>query len=425
MAEVHRYPDVLNAITGGARHEMDTLQCAVGVYPGQTMLGQPFEVLVLLQSKINVPQEVAVMLQLPVRDSSGRRLSFFVPRKEVRLKLSPGEVGLLHLPVVAQPPTPPAPNYPLLVRILARAPKEFSFVRDPGTGRPPSVFNISPFRLDVLRDIGFCADGKVGVLRCRFAVMSGRLPPGTIETAAHYETLWQAEEFELEREQLELAQGKAERLALDFTVGTVLLEVEQQTNDVYAAAGLPLHPAEAHFIAKSITYVMDSAYQYEPDFDLHNARWFQWLCSVIMQDERALDRPPGDLAMRELYFGALYDAVVVTLPMVEIALGETFGTPEEHRRYAEALVRAVQGLEPIDLLHAYLPLVMGGVLLNMRIRLREEDLWGPLDDLVEAQRGRTRLHSRENNAVLNGLNRLIAEAQDELRRSRIPRQDEY
>ncbi len=415
------YPDVLGAITGGRRLEMETLQAAVGVHPGVTMHGQPFEVLVLLQSKVDRPQEVALAAQLPLRDSSGRRLSFFLPRRQLKVTLQPGEVGVVHLPVIAQPPTPPAPDYPLIVNLRVKAAPDAAPIRDAGSGRPPSALNISPFRLEVFKQVAFCADGHAGELHCRFSLMSGAVPPGTFNPAPKYETLWTLRDFEQEREHLEQGRVIAERLAFDFTSHTVFYEVEERTRAAFAEAGMPLHPAEAVFVAKAITYVFDDAGQYEQIYDLDRSRWFSWLRSLVMQDRAVARRAPGDLAGGDLYFAALYDAVWVGLPMVEIALNEVYGTPEEHRQYAEEVVRAIQG-EALELGHAYLPLVMAGVLLNMRVTVRGENLWNNLDYLQEAMRGRARLYAGRNNPIMVGLAALVESARDLLHRSRVPRE---
>ena len=415
------YPDVLGAITGGVRLEMETVQVAAGVYPGTTMHGQPFEVLVLLQSKVDKPQEVALAVQLPLRDSHGQRLSFFLPRKQLKITLNAGEVGVVHLPVVAQPPTPPAQAYPLIVNVQVKTPPRTELLREPGAGRPPSALNISPFRLEVMKQVAFCAEGRSSQLRCRFNVMSGQLPPGTIEPVPKYETLWTLSDFEKERDRLEHNKVVADRMAFDFTTNTVFYEVEEHTREVFAAAGMPLHPAEAVFVAKAITYVFDDADQYEPAYEMQKARWYHWLCSLLMQDQTTERRTPGDLAGKELYFAAMYDAVWVGLPMVEQALNEQYGTPAEHRQYADEVVRAVQQ-RAVDLGHVYLPLVMTGVLLNMRVTVRGENLWTNLEHLQEAMRGRARLYAGRNNPIMVGLEKLVQEGLDQLRRSRVPRE---
>ncbi len=416
------YPDVLGTITGGKRCELNTAQAAVGVYPEGSAIGQPFEVLVLLQSLIDRPQDVEVDVRLPSKDGAGNRLSFVMPKRQVRVHLEPGEVGLVHLQALAQPPTPPAKGYPVIVKLAAHpADAKHQPVRPPGTGRPPSALSISPFRLDVLRDVAFTGDLKGGELRCRFSIVPGQVNLSVPKLDARYEPLWTAQDFKLEQGRIEASMARAEEISYEFTTENIFADLEEATAEHFAAAGLPLHPGEALFVAKAIAYVFDDAYQYEKDFDLRDARWFQWLSSLLVQDEDKILEDRGKLAGGELYFGALYDAIVVGLPIVQSATRRDYGTPEEHRAYAEKVVQAVQGNQPMDLSYAYLPLIMAGLMLNMRIKTRYEKLWDSLGMLEEAVRGRRRLAAGKNNAIFESLDRLIERAREMLVRERVPR----
>jgi hypothetical protein len=171
-----------------------------------------------------------------------------------------------------------------------------------------------------------------------------------------------------------------------------------------------------------ITYIYEDAYQLERDYDLHDARWFKWLCSLLVREPDIAQEDPGVLAAGDLYFGAMYDAIWVGLPMVESAAGQMFGNPHEHRRYADKVVQAVQGNGPMDLSYAYLPLIMGGVRVNMRIKIPYENLWDSIALLEEARRGRTRLTGARGSSILGALDDLIESAKELLARSRVPRE---
>ncbi len=416
------YPDILGVVTAGKRYEMATLQCAVGVFPRGAAVAQPFEVLIALQSTVSQPQEVTIELRLPLKDAAGHRLSFYVPRKQIKLQLGAGEVGLLHLPVVIQPPTPPATGYPLIVRVTGRPVAEARRVRSPGAGRPPSALSISPFRLDVLREVAFSHDGQAGQVRCRFDVIPGQVRVGLSNPEPKYEILWTAREHQVDQSRVDESIAIAESLALEMTRGTIFHHLEDATRERFGNAGLPLHPGEVLFITKSLTHVFEDAYQYETDYKLYDARWFQWLCSLIVRDPEIAERDLGELAGGELYLAALYDAVWVTLPMVQSWTGRRYGSPQEHRQYADKVVQAVQGNAPMDLGYAYLPLIMAGVLLNMRVAMRYENQWTSLDMLEEARRGRARLSGTRDQELFNVLDTLIAEARELLRRARVPKE---
>lgn len=186
------YPDVLGAITGGTRRELPTLQCALGVFPAGIAVGQPFEVVVILQSMIARPQDIALALRLPRRDPQGNPLSFTVPHPELKLQMSSGEVGIVHLPVIPRPPTPPARGYPLILRVLVAEGSPTWRVRLPGAGAPPDALTISPFRLEVLREIAFSSEGERNQLHGRFDVIPGYVRSTPAYPAPKYQVLWKA-----------------------------------------------------------------------------------------------------------------------------------------------------------------------------------------------------------------------------------------
>src|SRR5579859_7009356 len=116
------YPDVLGTITGGARLNVDLVQCALAAYPPSTAVGQPFEGLVLLQNTIDKPVQVDVTLQLPRKDANGNRITMITPKDQVQVTLQGGETGLLHIPIVPHLPTQPSQDNVLSVQVQTRAP---------------------------------------------------------------------------------------------------------------------------------------------------------------------------------------------------------------------------------------------------------------------------------------------------------------
>src|ERR1041385_2840205 len=152
------FPDVLGTITGGSHLNVDLVQCAFGVYPTSTALGQPFEALVLLQNTCDRPLQVIVSLRLPRKDANGNRMSMITAKDEIPVTLQGGETGLLHIPVVPHLPTQPSENNKLGVSFQIRGiPKTYRIVRHAHGGRPASALNMSPFRLNILREVGFSA----------------------------------------------------------------------------------------------------------------------------------------------------------------------------------------------------------------------------------------------------------------------------
>ena len=56
------YPDVLGAITGGTRINMDALQCALGIFPVRTYVNQPCEIVLILQNMVDQMMKMKIMI---------------------------------------------------------------------------------------------------------------------------------------------------------------------------------------------------------------------------------------------------------------------------------------------------------------------------------------------------------------------------
>jgi hypothetical protein len=415
------YPDVLGTITGGSRLNVELVQCAFAVYPSSTALGQPFEALVLLQNICDRPLQINVAVQLPRKDSNGNRMSVITSKDEVLITLQGGETGLLHIPIVPHLPTQPSENNKLGVRFQVRGvPKTYRIVRHVHGGRPASALNMSPFRLNILREVGFTAQSMDPTT----LVDSFNVIPGHVENVPYgeirYETLWSVKELPTEQVKYAALSLQAERFVGTLSRMQIFEPLMIATEQRFTHIGLPLHPGEIMYITKILTYVMEDGLDLEDGFKLTDGRWFQRLVSVINDQYITGD---SDRLVGFLYTAALHDAVRVGLSMVERTTHKTFGTEDEHVIYANEVVSALEGSIPPDLGHVYLPLVLAGLLLNAQVRGPRENLWSSVAQVREAWRGRQRLADSTFEPVSEMLDTFLYDAEEFLQRSRIPRPD--
>src|SRR5579859_2104593 len=415
------YPDVLGTITGGARLNVDFVQCALAAYPPSTAVGQPFESLLLLQNTIDKPLQLEVTLQLPRKDANGNHMSMLTPKDKIQLTLQGAETGLLHIPIVPHLPTQPSQDNTLNVQVEVRGPaKGYRLVRHIHGGRAATALNMSPFRLNILREVGFVALSPApGNLAARFSIIPGaveKIPSAEIR----YETLWTAKELPSEQMRYAAMAGQAERYAATISRAKVMEPLNIVTELRFAQAGLPLHPGESLYIAKALTYAMEDGLDLEPGFKLTEGRWFHRLVSIV-NDEYIVEDP--DHLVTFLYTAVVFDAVRLGLHMVEQAAHQNFGDATEHVTYADEVVAALERQTPVDLAHAYLPLVLAGVILNARIKAPKENLWESIAMLREAWTGRQRLADSGFEVVSKMLNDLIYEAEMFLTRTRVPKPD--
>ncbi len=418
------YPDVLGTVTGGKRISMDKLQVAAGIFPQRTYINQPIEVILILQNMLDQNMQIKVGIQLPNEDKKGHPVVIDIPKKTISLGIRAGEVGVLRIPIVPQPPTQPGTGFPVRLAVRYRTPGEGGFIRPPSGGAPPSVLSISPFKLQALREVAFDAhtwNQSAEIITTYFDIAPKRIPPLAQDLQSRYESLWTHEEMAEERELVQAKRQNAQRVATGLTRASVYEPLWREVDDRFARSGTPLHPGEAMAIAKILTYTLDEGLELEPGFAMEESRWFVTLCQVLAHDDRLEDMERGALAVKYLFDAALYDAILLGFSIIQPKVREDLGTNSERRNYANRVLGWLAGHIESDLSFVYLPLVLAGVVVNQIVTNKNDNPWVTLDELREARRGRERLVSGEAQAIFHMLDDLLDAADDSLRRSRVPR----
>jgi hypothetical protein len=420
------YPDVLGAITGGPRIYMDYLQCAVGIFPQQAYINQPMEVVVILQSMVDQPMTTKVAVRLPTEDKKGNPVVIETDKQQVSLGLQPGEVGVLRMPIVAHPPTQPGKGFPVRVAIRYRTARPGNPVRPPGGGAPPSVLSVSPFKLQVLREVQFNAhtwNESAEIITAYFDIAPKRIPLSKQSLRPRYETLWAQEQMPQEIELARANIGPAQEIAVGAHPSAYVYFLDAVV-ERFANRGMPLHPGEAKAIAKMLAYTVDEAPRLEMDLDTkyENTRWFQTLCQVLASDEDLKRMERGDLLVKYVFDAVLFDAILIAFKVIEHRVQEDLGDRTERANYANRVVAWIVGLGQPDLNYVYLPLVIGGLAISRLVKHGvKENPWEIIDELREASQGRIRLISGETIVVFNMLNELLMASEKALNSQRISR----
>lgn len=416
------YPDVLGAIAGNLRLTVEPIQAAVGIFPPRAYINQPVEVVAIMQNMIDQPVEVKITLDLPAKDTSGKPMAFSVPKKSVTLHMTPGEAGVVRLPVVPIMPSQPCEDIPVSVSIKAKASKAGLPVRPPTRGAPPSVLAVSPFKLQVLRDIEFgdhVTDGdNVAVL---FDIAPKRLPTFTQQLKPTYEALWTRQQLQGEKQHILAKIDDARLVAHSFLPRDVYLPLFHAVDEVYAARGLPLHPGESRAIAKLMTYALDDLTDIDPNYRIEDQRWFQTLCQTLAFDETVARQEPGIIVVNHLFDALIYDAILLGFALIRPRVRVNLGDRTERVHFANRVLKWLAGQAEPDLIYIYLPLVLGGVSVNHLVKVPKDDPWVMIDELHEAYRGRMRLASGEAAEIFEMLDKLLERGEEDLRRARIQR----
>ena len=310
------------------------------------------------------------------------------------------------------------------VAVRYRAARPGRPVRPPAGGAPPTILSISPFKLQVLREVVFSAqmwNQSSEIVTTFFDVAPKVMPDIHTGLKPRYETLWTHEAMTEEMEVVSAMVEDARRVATGLTRTHVYPALLEAVDERFAARDLPLHPGEARAIAKMMTYTLDEGLTLEPGFEVEESRWFQTLCQVLASDETVEDWDRGALTVRYLFEAALFDAVLLGFAVIEPKIKEDLGSRAERVEYANGLLAWYAGQAPADWSFAYLPLAMGGVVINEMATLKTDNPWIMIDELRQAQRGRVKLFTGESVVIFNIMNLLLDKAEDSLRRSRVPR----
>lgn len=418
------YPDVLGAVTGGARLSNAHLHFAFGIFPRQSFINQPFEAIILLQSAVNQPMQVKVALRLPSQDQQGAPAVIESPNQQTQLSLQAGEVGVLRIPIIARPPTRAGNNFPVRVAIRCRADDSAEAVRSPAGGAPPSVLAVSPFKLQALRDIGFEANAwnhSSDIITAHFDLVPQRLTQQITMPRMRYEVLWTRDQMPKElvraNQQLEVARYLADSAQFTSSYGAFLNEI----GNYFGEHDMPLHPGEVMAIAKMMAYTLDEAPKIELT-DVEDTRWFVALCQVLGAKPELKDMDRNELIAKHVFSEVLYEAILMGFHVIESKVTEDLGSEQERLAYANRVMNWLGGNGGPDLNYVYLPLVLGGLTVSRLVRSNiNENPWDIVDELTEAMQGRIRLADDATIIVFEMLNTMLRNMSIMLRNQRVQR----
>jgi hypothetical protein len=291
-------------------------------------------------------------------------------------------------------------------------------------GAPPSVLTISSFKLQALQEVDFNAhpwNESAEVMTSYFDIAPKRNPIVNRDLEPRFESIWTMEEWGEEVEMMQTQVEEARRVASGLTRNVSYWALLESVEERFAERGLPLHPGEVKAIAKMMTYTVDEGMELEAGFKQEESRWFQTLCQVMAANPDIANGDRGELINKYLFDAALYDAVILGFATIDPKVKEELGDEAERINYANRVLQWMAGQLDADLSYVYLPLVMGGIVVNLLVNNRGDNPWIMVDELNEATRGRKRLVSGEMATVFKMVDALLAQAEDNLRRARVIR----
>lgn len=438
------YPDVLGHVTGGQRYNLGVVQVAMALRPRVVRAGRPFEVVLLVQNASDVDVDLTATLHLPDVDAAKKKGRFVTKAQRLVVGLQPAEVGYVVLPLSCLPDTAVGSDYHVGVEVkaapLVKGNTKPRPVRQPKGGGFFDVAHLaeeSRGRLEELKQLAFSAvkhSRLTNSLQAQFSVMSGKLGE-VADLKPGWVSLWTLKDQQDDR--LLLVKYRTQLTDQVFPKlkrARLFKPLLDAMSTRFEKAGYALRPVEALLIAKLLTLILEYAAPSDINVGAVTAgefnivtllsterladerpillpRWCRSFLRVLAKEPKAAEFPVEAIT-RLVLPDLLRDAMLHAFRLIEQNTGEDLGTEDEMAEYGENLIAMMEGktAEKMDFTHAYIPLVLGGLVLFDGVIMPGEKL----DQLVQETKmmveARENEHTEENDLVFRVANRLVDRA---------------
>jgi hypothetical protein len=391
------YPDVLGTITQGARLTLDMADLALAIRPGTPAAAKPFDVILLIQNSASCDLDVTVRLIIPEKDLKGARDRFVTKMvKKIAVGLRAAEVGYVVLPMMAQALTTPG-AYTVGVEVeVKRTEKVSRRIRNESGGAPLDLNRVGSAaraEIDALRTLPYSVNtqGKPGKTNATITTQFTLSPPGIaplVEVGkADWKSLWTMHEGLDDEGLAEQARKQTAIVLPQLNRRNLLIPLIKAVQQRAEAADYRLWAGEAVAIAKMMVYTLETG---QPAVTADNPtvtypQWFVRMCQVLIQQPNLVNNVETlviDMLFREL----IYDTVLGSFAILKPLTTEDLGNQQEMFDFAGELSKTfMREGEPLDYVHAYLPVILAGMMNNQKMLVAEENPLDTLELLVNAR----------------------------------------
>jgi hypothetical protein len=432
------YPDILGYITDDISYTRGVVDFALAVRPQTVRAGELLSVILLMQNTSDATATVTSTLQLP-SPARGRMGEFTAISKRLTLNLRPAEVGYAELPVMTPPDASTDTNYSISMKVDAKAQGRARRIRYPADRE---AVNFSYYfylteealaELATLKTLHF-SGAQMGlfdsVLKSTFKVAAARTSqPRAMNPKPAWVSLWSLSDHTDARPLLE-RYGEALQWnifpEIEQTPPETLYKLLRRSTRAYIKkSGYPVYPIELHFITKLLLWVIYKELDTEQPTSVAALlqrgwstdgspiplpNWCRGMLRLAGLDRHAVDQPAKALS-RALYSELLRDGVVHGFRMLHSSIEETLGAEHEIHKYGNQLVHTFwHGSNPVTFVDLYLPLVLGGVLVDQRVFLPDESVAEALHTLLTVVEQRAPERTPDNTSIFQIVDKVIGQA---------------
>jgi hypothetical protein len=434
MSDLVNYPDILGAITGGARCNIGVVQAALAVRPRVARAGRPFEIILLLQNACDVDVDVTTTLHLPEEDGKKQYGKFVTKNRRIVIGMAPAEVGYVVLPATTLPDTAPGDSYRVDVDIDAKPLQKPRRVREPEGGGEFSLEYLKPDareKVENLQTLAFSTVKRLGrnTLEAPLSLMSGTLGQ-IVNFKPGWVSVCRLVDYADTRPLLH-HYGDLLRTSIlpALRRNELYPQLLQATKAKFTSAGFPLQETEAVLITKLMVLILEYASPSETGHGYIAAgkygvmplierspltleappelpRWLTAMLQHVNRDARLASHAVTTVTDL-LYEDLLYDAAMLSFELVERETGEDLGGPEELEGYVRTLLNMIKDKAGLHFSQVYLPLIMGGIIVNDQLPVSKQSPADLLRSQASTMEARAAVLGDEEAALIEMTGQLI------------------
>lgn len=405
------YPDILGYITQDQRLNIGVIEAALAVRPTRIQAGSTFEVILLLQNTSDVRVEVAAEAKVPARDAARKQDRFVPYATRFSATLLPAEVGYMTLPVTTRSDIAPHDNYRIGMELNVKPQAKPQRIRESNEAVNLNYYFflnestiVQVARLKAL-DFSCNRAGLINtVIESTFAIVPATEPIERVNLQPKWERLWSVTDNTDTRFLLEQHHDVLEDKIIPLLERVYLYDpIFQATTRRFSGRGYTLTPNEIHYITKLLVNILEMArkpppVQHYADQDIYYVSrvleggwrkdglplplpaWCRGLLSRVASDQRILDDPVKSLSTL-LYDDLIRDGIRHGFELVHNVIGQELGNRVHTQKYADRFAELLRTREePLTFEDIYLPLILGGIIVDAEVPLTFEQ---PLTRLHE------------------------------------------
>jgi hypothetical protein len=381
------YPDVLGeVIPAGQRYEAGAVQYVTSLSHEAVAPGEATELVLFLQSVVDVPMDVALKLSVPVRTGGlrSRPSQLKIGETETTVPLNPAEAGELRIPIQTSAETP-STTYEIKLEIMGTPKASANRIRaqrSPGRLGETILRDTVGLGLASTIGVGFTAKSR-NKLSFKLNVTGEEGNAQEVDLAPTFTSLWTLEDWDFQhRAGQEISERRA-HIVPELAPEAIYVPLLDESRRRCADAGIVLHVGEAISLAKILTHTVN--------YFMRNADLQDGLLIPIYMQAYLHDLPTDDatwLVTEVGYWRITRLAVALSFALAESALKRQPWLLDEQRALADLVVGNLESGQPLPVEFLYLPLLMGGALVTREVVMEGEDPQQTLQMLAQAKKER-------------------------------------